>query len=92
MKDLFCAESEIAAKDLEKPYTVDASKLSTPIYVIGSQADLLFGKTDLTETAQHLGAELHVMDELCHDMQLDIAWEKSAENILQKVLSWEALV
>ena len=91
MKDLFCPESDIAAKDLEKPYTVDASKLTIPIYVIGSKDDLLFGKTDLTETAQHLGAELHVMDELCHDMQLDIEWEKGAEKILQQFQSWEAL-
>ena len=91
MKDLFCAESDIAAKDLEKPYTVDASKITIPLYVIGSKGDLLFGKADLTETAQHLGAELHVMEELCHDMQLDIAWEKGAENILQKFRSWDAL-
>ena len=76
IKDKFCVESKKVIKELANPYVVDSSDIKIPVAVIGSRDDLLFNATDLTETARHLGAELIVLDGLCHNLQVDVEWEK----------------
>lgn len=76
--------------DLAKPYS-DNYHVHIPVLVIGSRADLYFGKDSLEKTAGEYAragskTALVILDRLCHDMMVDDEeWEKSAKPVLEFV-------
>ena len=58
-------------------------KLSSlfPILVIGSKSDLYFPKKSINKTAKAYRQKPVILNGICHDMMLDIQWEKTAEYV-----------
>lgn len=76
--------------DLGKRYS-DNYCVHIPVLVIGSHADLYFGKDSLEKTAGEYAKKgsktaLVILERLCHDMMLDDEeWEESAKPVLEFV-------
>lgn len=67
------------SKDLD----LDLSKVDVPVLELTSRGDDLYSREVAELMAASLHAELVTLDDLCHDMMLDPAWETSAEAILR---------
>lgn len=80
----------VKAGDLAKLYS-NNYHVHIPVFVIGSYADLYFGKNSLEKTADEYAKEgsktaLVILKRLCHDMMVDDEeWEKSANPVLEFV-------
>lgn len=74
-------------EDLAKLYS-NNYYVHIPVFVIGSYADLYFGKKSLEKTADEYAKEgsktaLVILDHLCHDMMVDDdKWEESAKPVI----------
>ena len=61
--------------------------ITTPVFVIGSKDDLLFPGKDVIKTAKAYNVKPVILSGMCHDMQLDKEWEKSADEIHKFIIA-----
>jgi len=87
-KRLQIESKKITLEELYKSYTSNYS-VNLPILVIGSYEDSYFPESSLNKTyttyknSKNKNIELEILPDLCHDMMLDPAWEKSANIVLK---------
>jgi pimeloyl-ACP methyl ester carboxylesterase len=78
---LLQTESARVRDDIRK-MTTEAGPVPVPLLVVGTRNDMLFGEASMLRTAKHYGVEAHIMDSSCHDLMLDLEWERCANTIL----------
>lgn len=80
---LFKAESKKALKEMLEPRSSKRQKPKLPVCLIGSKADKLFPCSDQTELGKAYDKQTILLTNVCHDIMLDIEWEKGAREILK---------
>jgi pimeloyl-ACP methyl ester carboxylesterase len=58
-------------------------RVSTPVLVLGADADRAVTQDEARATARAYDADLHILGEMGHDMMLEPGWQDVAERIIQ---------
>ncbi len=77
-----CSESFRAFLNMLVPKYKVTANAKIPILVIGAREDTIFSVADNEKTAKKYKAELIIMEEVAHDMMLDVNHRKVAEQII----------
>jgi hypothetical protein len=78
-------ESKRVMADL-RTLTTAAGTTPFPLLVLGSRRDINVTEAIVMRTAAHYATQAVLLDEGCHDLMLDLAWQDSAARILRWLL------
>lgn len=80
--DQLCSESYLAFLDMLLPRIKTNHHLKIPMLVIGGKNDTIFLESEVRHTARRYQADLIMVEDIAHDMMLDVHHEKVAQEII----------
>ncbi len=78
-----CAESYLAFLNMLLPSIKINHHLNIPMLVIGGKKDTIFLESEVRDTAKHYQADLIIVDDIAHDMMLDVNHKKVSQEIIK---------
>jgi len=78
-----CSESFLAFLNMLVPRVSVNHNSNIPMLVIGAKQDTIFSEKDNEITARKFNADLIMLDNIAHDMMLDVNHEKTSDAIIE---------
>lgn len=82
--DQLCSESYLAFINMLLPRIRMKHHLNIPMLVIGAKEDTIILENEVRDTAEKYKADLIIIEDIAHDMMLDVHHEK----VSQKIINW----
>lgn len=76
-------ESYLAYLDMVAFRTPRPGRVSTPMLVVGGEADRIFSPGEMRRTATAYGGDLVMIPDAAHDLMLDTRWQHAADAMLE---------